>query len=116
MFSSSVFFQGYQASWKHVQKIIMINKLLKDTLFSVLTNIWLVIEHYLALVCAVPKYLSESIVKVFEVQATLTEDIQAPDMIIIQDYLGTITEENEEALGSILSYFLTDGLEWLRCP
>ena len=89
----------------------MINKLLKDTLFSVLTHIWLVIEHYLALVCAVPKCLSDRIVKVFEVQATLTEDIQAPNMISIQDYLGTFLEENEEALGSILSYFLTDGFD-----
>ena len=83
----------------------MINKLLKDTLFSVLTHISLLIEHYLALVCDIPKCLSERIVKVFEVQATLTEDIQAPNMIIIQDYLGTILEENEEALGSIYLTF-----------
>ena len=83
----------------------MINKLLKDTLFSVLTHIWLVIEHYLALVCDIPKCLSERIVKVFEVQATLTEDIQAPNMIIIQDYLVTILEEKEEALGSIYLTF-----------
>ena len=76
------------------------NFVIAETVFSVFRNIRMIIEHSFALIFGIPKCVSECVIRVFEVRATLTEDIEAPDMIIIQDYLGTIQEENEESLGS----------------
>ena len=64
------------------------------------TALRLIVEHCLALVQGVPQYVTQFLLKIFEVRATLSEDTSSdPEMIIIQDYLGTIQEENEEAPG-----------------
>lgn len=82
--------------------------LFKNILFSVFTNIRITIVQYLAYVFGIPKCMCDCVVRVLEIRATLTEDIEIPDMIIIQDYLGTIVEENEEGIGTFISSWIWD--------
>ena len=78
----------------------MFNRIfIKDTFFSVLTHILIIAERYLDYVFGIPKCICDCVVNFFEIRSSLTEDTQIPDMIIIQDYLGTIVEENEEGGG-----------------
>ena len=82
----------------------------KEAIFSVLTDILNLLERYISLVFGLPTSVFVFALKLFEIRASLIENIRIPEMIIIQDYLGTIVEESEDdgtALGDIfmLSFF-----------
>ena len=74
----------------------------QDSVFSLFDVILDTIHCCIFLILGLPKCVYDGVLRLFNYQNKLKESIPDPDMIIIQDYLGTIVEENEEVLGCVL--------------